>query len=63
MGRRLLLLHVLIYIKWYWTRINIKTGPEGLEPSTSCSAGSHSIQAELWAQGNGKHLRAIYEVT
>ena len=24
------------------------TGPEGLEPSTSCSAGSHSIQAELW---------------
>ena len=26
------------------------TGPEGLEPSTSCSAGSHSIQTELWAQ-------------
>jgi hypothetical protein len=25
-------------------------GPEGLEPSTNCSAGSHSIQAELWAQ-------------
>jgi hypothetical protein len=27
-----------------------KAGPEGLEPSTNCSAGSHSIQAELWAQ-------------
>lgn len=25
-------------------------GPEGLEPSTNCSAGSHSVQAELWAQ-------------
>jgi hypothetical protein len=24
------------------------TGPEGLEPSTYCSAGSHSIQTELW---------------
>ena len=23
-------------------------GPGGLEPSTDCSAGSHSIQAELW---------------
>ena len=26
------------------------TGPEGFEPSTNCSAGSHSIQTELWAQ-------------
>ena len=25
-------------------------GPEGFEPSTNCSAGSHSIQAELWTQ-------------
>lgn len=25
-------------------------GPEGLEPSTNCFAGSHSVQAELWAQ-------------
>ena len=29
---------------------NIGTGPEGFEPSTNCSAGSHSIQTELWAQ-------------
>jgi hypothetical protein len=28
----------------------IGTGPEGFEPSTNCSAGSHSIQTELWAQ-------------
>jgi hypothetical protein len=28
---------------------NIVTGPEGFEPSTNCSAGSHSIQTELWA--------------
>ena len=27
-----------------------RTGPEGFEPSTNCSAGSHSIQTELWAQ-------------
>ena len=25
----------------------IDLGPEGLEPSTNCSAGSHSVQAEL----------------
>jgi hypothetical protein len=30
--------------------IDFHAGPEGLEPSTSCSAGSHSIQTELWAQ-------------
>jgi hypothetical protein len=30
--------------------IYIGAGPEGLEPSTNCSAGSHSIQAELWAR-------------
>ena len=24
-------------------------GPEGLEPSTNCFAGSNSVQAELWA--------------
>jgi hypothetical protein len=28
-------------------RMKINTGPEGFEPSTNCSAGSHSIQAEL----------------
>ena len=28
-------------------RYQIVTGPEGFEPSTSCSAGSHSIHAEL----------------
>ena len=33
-----------------WPIILEKAGPEGLEPSTNCSAGSHSIQAELWAQ-------------
>jgi hypothetical protein len=27
---------------------DIGTDPEGFEPSTNCSAGSHSIQAELW---------------
>ena len=26
---------------------NFNMGPEGFEPSTNCSAGSHSIQAEL----------------
>ena len=26
-----------------------RSGPEGFEPSTNCSAGSHSIQTELWA--------------
>ena len=25
-----------------------RSGPEGFEPSTNCSAGSHSIQTELW---------------
>lgn len=33
-----------------WAGDKISTGPEGLEPSTNCSAGSHSIQAELWAR-------------
>jgi hypothetical protein len=26
-----------------------RSGPGGFEPSTNCSAGSHSIQTELWA--------------
>lgn len=26
------------------------SGPEGFEPSTNYSAGSHSIQTELWVQ-------------
>jgi hypothetical protein len=55
------------------------TGPEGLEPSTNCSAGSHSIQAELWAQylflynnydtddyyydDDGRNSRAVFPVS
>jgi hypothetical protein len=37
------------------------TGPEGLEPSTSCSAGSHSIQAELWTPRATDNF-SIYEL-
>lgn len=29
--------------------LELHMGPEGFEPSTNCSAGSHSIQTELWA--------------
>ena len=39
---------IVIHLRYKST--NIGTGPEGFEPSTNCSAGSHSIQTELWAQ-------------
>ena len=38
-------LSILVRVKSHQT----DSGSEGLEPSTNCSAGSHSIQAELWA--------------
>ena len=38
----------LFLVHWR-ENIEIHTGPEGFEPSTNCSAGSHSIQTELWA--------------
>ena len=33
-----------------WKSSNKSAGPEGLEPSTNCFTGSHSVQAELRAQ-------------
>ncbi len=41
--------------------VPINTGPGGLEPSTDCSAGSHSIQAELWTQSKRIFL-TLYEL-
>ena len=41
---------MVIRIKNLRIQIIFNAGPEGLEPSTNCSAGSHSIQAELWAR-------------
>jgi hypothetical protein len=38
-----------IVIHLRFKSIDFQAGPEGFEPSTNCSAGSHSIQTELWA--------------
>jgi hypothetical protein len=46
----LFMLSTLFNIVSFFLNFLKKAGPEGLEPSTNCSAGSHSIQAELWAQ-------------
>jgi hypothetical protein len=37
--------------------MKIDAGPEGFEPSTNCSAGSHSIQAELWTHPIHKYYK------
>jgi hypothetical protein len=44
-----------------YSNVPINMGPGGLEPSTDCSAGSHSIQAELWTRSKGIFL-TLYEL-